>query len=1002
VARLLACWLCCAIALSAHADTRFVATVGFQQSLRLTGSEVITIELRAHPTAQVLLVEQLGIDVKLSVLGEQTSRSNPTGAWGPESIVSTQARSISIRPKSPGSPAGRIKIRVLSGLSPAQIELWRNWSAAAKANGLATAQGYADALSTMRIVAVGATGEYRVAARYSIASLLRNLNQHSAALEAYNDLLNTPTLASGWRARSLNGRGLSLIATEQYARAAADFAAAERSSQQAQDAYEWTTAKNNQCLAKHYQGELEWAQACYRRTIEAYRERALGEHVAVALLNLAAVSTHLGQPAAAIAALDEALAIRRAGSDRMSLGIVLNNLAMAHFSIGRWQAALQASSEAEGAFSAINDPQQLARVWLIRARIYHQLGESARAQQLLQQAVSSATQSGDQRTAMLAKSDLGLELKAEAARALHQAARAHWTQSSQPMLEASEWLHLADRELEMARLDDAQVSLANAQTIAEARGSAPLLLRAHLVRAKLESAQSQWTDALSEARLALRLSTELRDPHSAASSAALAARALIADAQFQAAIEQLITAIQRLDREIQLPASPLLRANLTDQHAELSELLIEQLFARGQPSDAALEMALAAKFVSSQTQAAFSLTQAPLLDELRAKVALLNDTRSVLPEARRAELKSDIEALESRLDLMAPQQPFAEPQGLTLMQLRAALAPTAALLIISSNEKSSHAIVVEKARWSHIKLPSKAALNAAIATLEKTPAARPAWQPLSGLLAPLADALAGVSRVWLLTDDPLTRVPWAALAHRKGGYWIEHWELIRLSAMPKSPASLGSTQLLDGYQIGLWRSTPSSSALEQITLPRLRAFEAEATLIKRAQPNRVIELNARNAASSTRPMVLHIASHGLASLASPRAAALALPIDQGAGIPHTEQFQLSGPELLDAFKTPPQLVFLNACEGAQGRTTQARIDGLAGGFLSHRAQAVIAPLWPISDSSAARFSADFYAALNASANADPVSAIAAAQREALARPRGARQLDQWAGYVIYR
>lgn len=89
-----------------------------------------------------------------------------------------------------------------------------------------------------------------------------------------------------------------------------------------------------------------------------------------------------------------------------------------------------------------------------------------------------------------------------------------------------------------------------------------------------------------------------------------------------------------------------------------------------------------------------------------------------------------------------------------------------------------------------------------------------------------------------------------------------------------------------------------------------------------------------------------------------------------------------------------QLVTLASCWGANATRLPGSIQiGLPSAFIEAGASAVVASLWTVADASASHFMHEFY---HADAIADPVKALAEAQRKHLDQP----PLD-WAGYMVF-
>ncbi len=93
-----------------------------------------------------------------------------------------------------------------------------------------------------------------------------------------------------------------------------------------------------------------------------------------------------------------------------------------------------------------------------------------------------------------------------------------------------------------------------------------------------------------------------------------------------------------------------------------------------------------------------------------------------------------------------------------------------------------------------------------------------------------------------------------------------------------------------------------------------------------------------------------------------------------------------------------RLAVLACCAGAGGAVVSGEgVLGLATGFLSAGATAVLGSLWPVDDRATARLMADVYRALAGGATA--AEALARAQAAARQRPETAHPF-YWAGFVL--
>ena len=144
--------------------------------------------------------------------------------------------------------------------------------------------------------------------------------------------------------------------------------------------------------------------------------------------------------------------------------------------------------------------------------------------------------------------------------------------------------------------------------------------------------------------------------------------------------------------------------------------------------------------------------------------------------------------------------------------------------------------------------------------------------------------------------------------------------------------------------------------------------------------------------------VVHVASHGRMNPRNPMFSRIELAPGRGG---RQDDGRLEVHEVL-ALRVNGSLIFLSGCEtgvGAAWSTQYARGEDyatLAQAFLYAGARSVLATLWPIQDDGAAELAARFYARLT---TADPIAALAGAQRDMLATPEYTHPYF-WAGYQL--
>jgi CHAT domain-containing protein len=240
------------------------------------------------------------------------------------------------------------------------------------------------------------------------------------------------------------------------------------------------------------------------------------------------------------------------------------------------------------------------------------------------------------------------------------------------------------------------------------------------------------------------------------------------------------------------------------------------------------------------------------------------------------------------------------------------------------------------------------------------------------LLEPvLARLPAGVTRLVIVPDGPLHRVPWDALRLPDGKYLVERYAVALspsagvLAALWNRPRAAPSGALAKVLAFGDPEFGADSGGYAAVFaahggLPRLRGSGREARLVARHSDNAEVRL--RNAATAEyllgNPMngygVIHLATHAVVDDRAISGTALALAP--------------GGPD--DGFVTPGDLaaleldagvVVLSACRTAGGVVVEGEgIQGLTAPLLQAGARSVVATSWRVRDRSTVRMVAGFY------------------------------------------
>ena len=265
------------------------------------------------------------------------------------------------------------------------------------------------------------------------------------------------------------------------------------------------------------------------------------------------------------------------------------------------------------------------------------------------------------------------------------------------------------------------------------------------------------------------------------------------------------------------------------------------------------------------------------------------------------------------------------------------------------------------------------------------------------LLAPAADLLGdSVTRLVIVPDGPLHRVPFDALRLADGRWALERWAIsvapsagvaAALWARPR-PATPRPARLL---AVG----DPMFDAADADSLPRLEGTAREARSIARYAPGADIRMRAQ---ASTRLLrdtalagydVIHLATHAFVDDRALGRAAIALaPSDGDDG--------MVGAGDLARLRLNAELVVLSACRTAGGVVLDGEgVQGVTAPLLQAGARSVVATSWRIEDAATVRVVEDFYAAL---ARGLPVGdALREAKLAALRRDAPA---SEWAAFTV--
>jgi CHAT domain-containing protein len=261
------------------------------------------------------------------------------------------------------------------------------------------------------------------------------------------------------------------------------------------------------------------------------------------------------------------------------------------------------------------------------------------------------------------------------------------------------------------------------------------------------------------------------------------------------------------------------------------------------------------------------------------------------------------------------------------------------------------------------------------------------------LIAPLEEArlLAGKTRLVLVPHAELNYLPFAALvdSERPGRFLVERYEIavtpsasvwLALGQRSRKPAA-GGVLAFAPRPDALPASRQEVAAIARFAGAEVRTGSAASeTAFRRDAPTR---------------RVLHLATYGVLNKQNPLFSYVELA-PAGADDGRLEVHEVFGLELA------ADLVVLSACQTGVGSGALADVPagddwvGLTRAFLHAGAGHVVASLWPVDDWATAALMEQFYQGYGR--RADPVRALAQAQRALLAQPVTSHPF-YWAGFV---
>jgi CHAT domain-containing protein len=784
-------------------------------------------------------------------------------------------------------------------------------------------------------------------------------------------------------------------------------------------------------------GDFGRAAAFYRDALATWRAREEWAEAGAALHGLGQLELRRGNYPAAVETLQEAVGIYdRAGplSDALQ---VRRELADAFAAEGELQRALEILRRAQQLADSARVPAEArAGIALARADLAMQMNASAEAERLYSRAEFLYRQAGN-RTG---------EAEAQEGRGVLLATRGDFGRA-QVLLESAIRAQQASgnqRSAALARLSLAQLSLKRGDTVAARaqlsrsvgdleRVKDPVAAAAALgERAAVEAAGGFATTAESLFNAGLTRLQRRAAPDVAwrlHAGLALALRARGDDDGAARELRAAITEIERASRSLVLAERR--SAFLTDKwdvytqlamteeargrahaafdvaerlHArEMLELLGRGRIGRGGPSGTSADLVSREQDLRRRV-AELAFAPADASDELRemdapAPSAVEREGLSRAQDAYAELLLEMKERTPSHALLVAP-------RSITARDVAERLAPNEAFIEYLVSESGSLVFIVTRDSFAVRDLGAPRRELARLVEFARGTLARPGggrgsaltdslWRgPLlqlrQELITPLEETglLANKTRLILVPHAELHYLPFATLLDSGGQFLVQRYEL---TTTPSASVWLA---------LGDRPRTPGTGVLALAPRPdALPASRREVESIERRTEGRVLtgaqatEAAFRRDAPGRR--VIHVASYGILNKNNPLFSFVQLEAG-GGDDGRLEVHEVFGLDLA------ADLVVLSACQTGLGSGALSDVPpgddwvGLTRAFLHAGAGTVVATLWSVDDWATAALMEQFYDRY--SVQADPVAALAQAQRAMLART-GTTHPFYWAGFV---
>lgn len=493
-------------------------------------------------------------------------------------------------------------------------------------------------------------------------------------------------------------------------------------------------------------------------------------------------------------------------------------------------------------------------------------------------------------------------------------------------------------------------------------------------------------------------------------------------------LQDAVAIVERMRKGLPAPEQ---RASFMTQRLMVYHALIDALMARSAaPGDwfarRAFDVAETgrARALADQLAEAGSREADPAMRHIAAEEAASSRRLSMIQKSLRAETEPsrravltrqltqaehDYESLVARARRDNPRRAsMAWPQPVTASGVRTLLGPDEAIVAFAAGEQGGWAWAIRSGQLFAYGIPPSAEVDHLVRRLRSAAmngdmsALQEAGLAASRVLfGPAAHVLRGATRLIVIPDGSLHRLPVAALRDFEDGWMIEK-RAVSLAPSATVLASLRGRPVSASRQLLAFAAPRGFAGRDgpvlrgDGALPVLAHAEFEAReAVSLARGRSALRVPARERdvrdPAAGRYRVLHFATHAVVDERVPRRSAILVEADEDDDgllqLNEIAHLQLDAP-----------LVVLAACRSQMGRALQGEgLLSLSRAFLQAGARGVVASLWDVADDDSRRLLRAFYQHARRGVAAD--EALRFAQLDQL-RAGGRGRPARWAAFVV--